>query len=353
MNTHPHPAPHRPSLAGAAGLVAAALLLAGCGGAATGNEEAVSDDGTVDLSKVTLIVGDQKGGSKALLQAAGELDDAAVQDPVAGLHLRAAAARGAQRRRDRHRRRRQHPAAVRGRRQEQVRGRRRPRRTAARATRSWSRRTRRIKSVADLKGKKVAVAEGSSANYNLLAQLDKAGLTYDDVEVQNLQPADALAAFTLGPPGRLGDLGPVHLAGRAGGRRPGARRRQRPGQRLRLPGRLPGGARRQGHDRRAQGLPRPDRQGPGLVATRTRRSGRRSGPRRPGSAPDVTLAAADERQVARRSPIGQRRSSTPSRRWPTRSPTNGLLPGEVRRRRLLHRRRSTSVHDVLSDETRR
>ncbi len=53
-----------------------------------------------------------------------------------------------------------------------------------------------IKSVADLKGKKVAVAEGSSANYNLLAQLGKAGLSYDDIEVETLQPADALAAFT-------------------------------------------------------------------------------------------------------------------------------------------------------------
>jgi sulfonate transport system substrate-binding protein len=55
-----------------------------------------------------------------------------------------------------------------------------------------------VTSVADLKGKKVAVAEGSSANYNLLAQLAKAGLSYDDVSVQNLQPADALAAFTAG-----------------------------------------------------------------------------------------------------------------------------------------------------------
>src|SRR6478735_5546578 len=54
---------------------AALLALAGCGGSATGNEGAVDDDGTVDLSKVTLIVGDQKGGSKALLTAAGELDD--------------------------------------------------------------------------------------------------------------------------------------------------------------------------------------------------------------------------------------------------------------------------------------
>ena len=55
-----------------------------------------------------------------------------------------------------------------------------------------------LTSVAQLKGKKVAVAEGSSANYNLLAQLDAAGLSYDDIEVQNLQPADALAAFTSG-----------------------------------------------------------------------------------------------------------------------------------------------------------
>ncbi len=53
-----------------------------------------------------------------------------------------------------------------------------------------------ITSVADLKGKKVAVAEGSSANYNLLAQLAKAGLSYKDIDVKALQPADALAAFT-------------------------------------------------------------------------------------------------------------------------------------------------------------
>ena len=42
------------------------------------------------------------------------------------------------------------------------------------------------------------MAEGSSANYNLLAQLAEAGLSYDDVEVKALQPADALAAFSNG-----------------------------------------------------------------------------------------------------------------------------------------------------------
>ncbi|HYF72194.1 MAG TPA: ABC transporter substrate-binding protein, partial [Nocardioides sp.] len=54
-----------------AAAVAGTVLLAGCG-AASGNEDAVGDDGTVDLSQVTLIVGDQKGTSaRALLTAAG------------------------------------------------------------------------------------------------------------------------------------------------------------------------------------------------------------------------------------------------------------------------------------------
>ena len=55
-----------------------------------------------------------------------------------------------------------------------------------------------ITSVKDLRGKSVAVTQGSSANYNLLAQLDEAGVDYQDIEVQNLQPADALAAFDAG-----------------------------------------------------------------------------------------------------------------------------------------------------------
>ena len=55
-----------------------------------------------------------------------------------------------------------------------------------------------ISDVEDLKGKKVAVAKGSSANYNLLAQLDAAGLTFDDITPVYLQPTDALAAFNGG-----------------------------------------------------------------------------------------------------------------------------------------------------------
>jgi sulfonate transport system substrate-binding protein len=178
-----------------AGLLATAAL-AGCS-SASGNQEAVGADGSVDLSKVTLTVGDQKGGSQALLKAAGAngktpykivwksftsgpplleaLNAGAIDLGGVGNTppLFAAAAKS-------------NLEVVSG------------------ATMGGKGDTivvppsSPIKSVADLKGKKVAVAEGSSANYNLLAQLGKAGLSYADISVQNLQPADALAAFTAG-----------------------------------------------------------------------------------------------------------------------------------------------------------
>jgi sulfonate transport system substrate-binding protein len=55
-----------------------------------------------------------------------------------------------------------------------------------------------ITSIAQLKGKKIAYGKGSSANYQLLTVLSKAGLTVKDASLVNLQPADALAAFTSG-----------------------------------------------------------------------------------------------------------------------------------------------------------
>jgi sulfonate transport system substrate-binding protein len=55
-----------------------------------------------------------------------------------------------------------------------------------------------ITSIQQLKGKKIAYGSGSSANYNLLTVLTKAGLTTKDVSLVNLQPALALAAFTSG-----------------------------------------------------------------------------------------------------------------------------------------------------------
>jgi sulfonate transport system substrate-binding protein len=53
-----------------------------------------------------------------------------------------------------------------------------------------------ITSIAQLKGKKIAYGSGSSGNYHLLTVLTKAGLTTKDVTLVNLQPAEALAAFT-------------------------------------------------------------------------------------------------------------------------------------------------------------
>jgi len=55
-----------------------------------------------------------------------------------------------------------------------------------------------VRSVAELKGKKIAVAKGSNANYLLVRLLENAGLKYSDVEVVYLAPADARAAFESG-----------------------------------------------------------------------------------------------------------------------------------------------------------
>ncbi|QND16834.1 aliphatic sulfonate ABC transporter substrate-binding protein [Rhizobium leguminosarum] len=55
-----------------------------------------------------------------------------------------------------------------------------------------------IKSVAELKGKKVAFNKGSNVHYLLVKALEEAGLTYDDVESSFLAPADGRAAFEKG-----------------------------------------------------------------------------------------------------------------------------------------------------------
>lgn len=55
-----------------------------------------------------------------------------------------------------------------------------------------------LKTVADLKGKKVALNKGSNVHYLLVRALEKAGLDYKDVETVFLAPADARAAFERG-----------------------------------------------------------------------------------------------------------------------------------------------------------
>ncbi|GAA1931981.1 ABC transporter substrate-binding protein [Nocardioides lentus] len=172
-------------------------LLAGCGGEETGNEAAVNDDGSVDLEQVTLIAGDQKSSSQmAMLEAAGEDDtpyEIEWKEFTSGPPMLEALGTGAI-----------HVGYV---------GNTPP--IMAAASGSEFRIVQAttyggtgdailvpegsdLQSVEDLEGATVAVAEGSSANYNLLAQLSRAGVDIDDVDVKPLQPQDALAAFSNG-----------------------------------------------------------------------------------------------------------------------------------------------------------
>jgi sulfonate transport system substrate-binding protein len=52
-----------------------------------------------------------------------------------------------------------------------------------------------IRSVADLKGKKVALNKGSNVHYLLVKQLEKNGLKFTDIQPVYLAPADGRAAF--------------------------------------------------------------------------------------------------------------------------------------------------------------
>lgn len=55
-----------------------------------------------------------------------------------------------------------------------------------------------LKSVADLKGKKIALNKGSNVHYLLVRALEDAGLKYSDIQPVYLPPADARAAFERG-----------------------------------------------------------------------------------------------------------------------------------------------------------
>lgn len=55
-----------------------------------------------------------------------------------------------------------------------------------------------IKSIAELKGKKIAFNKGSDVHWLVVALLKKAGLSYSDIQPVYLAPADARAAFEKG-----------------------------------------------------------------------------------------------------------------------------------------------------------
>lgn len=55
-----------------------------------------------------------------------------------------------------------------------------------------------LQTLADLKGKKVAVTKAAGTHYLLIAALNKAGLTFSDIQPAYLTPADGRAAFENG-----------------------------------------------------------------------------------------------------------------------------------------------------------
>ncbi|HVV42953.1 MAG TPA: ABC transporter substrate-binding protein [Nitrobacter sp.] len=55
-----------------------------------------------------------------------------------------------------------------------------------------------MKTVADLRGKRVALNKGSNVHYLLVRSLEANGLNYSDIVPAYLAPADARAAFECG-----------------------------------------------------------------------------------------------------------------------------------------------------------
>ncbi|MCX5337532.1 MULTISPECIES: ABC transporter substrate-binding protein [unclassified Streptomyces] len=183
----------RRRLAPAALLLPLALLLTACGG----NASAGTGSDTDGQGSLTLDVGDQKGGSEAILRAAGELKNldykikwsTFTSGPplLEAVNAKAvdiggvgntppvfAAGAGSKIK---------VVAAFHG---------------TSKGDAILVPNDSKLTKAEQLKGRSVAVAQGSSANYQLVASLKKAGLSLSDVKVKYLQPADALAAFTSG-----------------------------------------------------------------------------------------------------------------------------------------------------------
>ncbi|MBB4981830.1 MULTISPECIES: ABC transporter substrate-binding protein [Streptomyces] len=180
-------------LSAAALLVPLALLASACSGASAAGSASNSDG----KGSLVLNVGDQKGGSEALLRAAGELDDLPYRVKWSTFTsgpplLEAVNARAV----DLGSVGNTPPVFAAGAGSKI---------TVVAATHGDSAgeailvpKDSPLRTARDLKGKRIAVAQGSSAHFQLIASLRKAGLGLDDVQVSLLQPADALAAFTAG-----------------------------------------------------------------------------------------------------------------------------------------------------------
>ncbi|HEY1623773.1 MAG TPA: ABC transporter substrate-binding protein [Streptosporangiaceae bacterium] len=197
---------NRPRFLAASALTLAALAAAGCSsssssGAASppaASSSAGSPASATNLSAVTLNVGDQKGtGAEATLAAAGLLNTlpfhVAWSDFTSGPPMLQAMASGSV---DIGGVGDAPPVfAASGGEQVEIVG---ARQTNGDQDAVVVPKNSPITSISQLKGKKIAYGSGSSGNYNVLTVLTKAGLTTKDVTLVNLQPAEALAAFTSG-----------------------------------------------------------------------------------------------------------------------------------------------------------
>ncbi|MFE2012238.1 ABC transporter substrate-binding protein [Streptomyces sp. NPDC059491] len=182
-----------PRLSAAALLVPLALLVSACSGASAAGQNANSDG----KGSLVLRVGDQKGGSEAVLRAAGELDDLPYRVTwstftsgpplLEAVNAEAVDIGGVG----------NTPPVFAAGASSKI--------TVVAATHGDSAgeailvpKDSPLRTARDLKGKKVAVAQGSAAHYQLIAALAEAGLTLGDIHPTLLQPADALAAFSGG-----------------------------------------------------------------------------------------------------------------------------------------------------------
>jgi sulfonate transport system substrate-binding protein len=180
-------------------VVAVALMTAACVSRSMGPQP-IGVPATVpssELSGVTLHVGDQKGGTEALLRAANALDNLPYRIVFSTFTSGPP----------------QIEALNAGRIDFAVTGNTPPVFGAAansktRVVSVWDgansgeqilvRNTSSIAEVKDLKGKTILVARGSAAHANVLEHLADAGLKPKDVKLLFLQPADALSAFANG-----------------------------------------------------------------------------------------------------------------------------------------------------------
>ncbi|MFZ3495783.1 ABC transporter substrate-binding protein [Streptomyces sp. 5.8] len=178
-------------------LLPLSLVLTACGGSSAADTGTGAKDGAKSGAKVTLNVGDQKGGYESLLRAAGELEkidyeikwSTFTSGPplLEAVNAKAVDIGGVG----------NTPPVFAAAAKSKI--------TVVGASHGSSAgeailvpKGSTLQTPAELRGKKIAVAQGSSAHFQLIASLQQAGLTPADVQITLLQPADALAAFNSG-----------------------------------------------------------------------------------------------------------------------------------------------------------